>query len=162
MVKEIVTIKELDEMTKNMLNMAQQKFKDETKNFLREEGRKLNKKAKVTARKKVGKRGKGTRRKKNKERYLYGFKRGKPYEYDPEKSFAIRVYNERPHAHLIEYGHEVEPHTRNLLPKDPPLKGKKRTEAKEILHQAAKEFEEEYGRDAENFVSELLVRGLGL
>lgn len=152
----------LDEMTKQLLNMAEKSFPEDTKIFLRTEGSKLNKKAKAKARKKVGKRGKGPGKKENKKRYLSGFKRGKPYEYEPENSFAIRVYNARPHAHLIEYGHEVKPHTRNLLPKDPPLKGKKRTEAKEILHQAAEEFEEEYGRDAETFVDDLLERGLGL
>ena len=153
---------ELDLLQNGLLLMAQREFPQQTKKFLCEEGKKLNKKAKTIAKKKVGKRGKSTKKKAQKERYLSGFKYGKVYPYPPTGSYAIRVYNSRPHAHLLEYGHDMKPHTRRRIPKRLPMAGKSQVEGRHVLEQAADAFRDEYENDVEQLIDDLLDTGLGV
>ena len=54
----------------------------------------------------------GERTVKRSGNYLDGIRRGQVYKYEPEKSYAVRVYAGAPahHAHLLEYGHAVWPY----------------------------------------------------
>lgn len=86
---------ELSEFKKDILRNINNIYPDETKKFLKEEAKKINKVAKKIAKREVGtKTG----------NYLKGFKTGKVYKY-AENDACIRAYNKAPHGHLIEYGH---------------------------------------------------------
>lgn len=150
-------ISELTRFTQHLMDLGQKQFPKETKIFLREEGNKLNKKTKDLAKVKVGIKGKSKVVKKANKRYLSGFKRGKVYLHEPTKSYAIRVYNYRPHAHLIESGHI-------MLTKDkkPVSRGKEFIEGRSVLNDSSEKFKGEFINDVENFVDELLDKGLRL
>jgi hypothetical protein len=139
--KEDFDISELDEFTKELLELAEEKMPNETKKFLQAEGNKLKrltaKKAKQLVKKKSG-------------NYLKGIRRGKVYKYQGDQT-SIRVYNNAPHAHLIEHGHRQ-------VTED----GKEVGFVKgyRVFEKAAKEFEQEYISDCEQFVDDLLEKGL--
>lgn len=150
-------ITELNIFNDQLLGLAQQQFPSETKKFLRKEGTNLNKKVKAVAKSRVGKNGKGKKSKPAAKRYLSGFKRGKVYRHAPSDSYAVRVYNSRPHAHLIEYGH------RQLDKEQKPVKnGKKFVPARPVLEDAARAFEPDFEHDVDTFINELLEKGLSL
>ena len=88
--------------------------------------------------------------------YMKGFKRGKPYKYNSDED-AIRVYNYMPHAHLIEKGHRIV------------ARGKKGQGAgaelgfkagMHIVESTEREFTEEFIKDTEQWVDDLLKEGL--
>ncbi len=133
-------INELDDFAKQMLNLAEKKMPQECKSFLKKEAEKLRKntinKAKATVKKKTG-------------NYLKGFKRGKKvYEYENVR-YNIRVYNNSPHAHLIEYGHVTQKNGKEGF-----VKGKN------ILENSSKEFKNEFSNDLDKFVDKVLDKGL--
>jgi len=72
------------------------------------------------------------------------------YKYQGE-DLSIRVYNSSPHAHLIEYGHRI-------VDKNGIEKGFKKGEF--VLEEVTKEFENSYYNDVENFIDDLLDKGL--
>lgn len=163
-------MRELTRYSRRLLNMAQQQFPQETKQFLRKEAGTLNKRTKEKAKREVGKNGKGEAPKENDKRYLAGFKKGKAYLHEPTNSYAVRVYNSRPHAHLIEYGHE-----QAMAGKYIPAAGQKgampglgkqikqgRIKGKLILRTASEAFEQEFIGDTEQFIDDMLQKGLGL
>ena len=148
---------ELELFGNSLLDVADRQFPNETKTFLRKKGTELNQAAKKTAKERVGKNGKGKQEKTANKRYLNGFKRGKVYKHAASNSFAVRVYNSRPHAHLIEYGHVQLDHDKN-----PVKNGERFVRGFHVLRDAASIFEIKFSEDAEDFIDDLLDRGLGL
>lgn len=141
----------LDEFTLKLLKLAKKTMPKECNKFMKVEASKLNSKTKKKAKKEV---------KKNTGNYLKGFKRGKKvYDYEDVK-YNIRVYNSSPHAHLIEYGHEV---VKGGKHSNKGNKGGKKVgfvKGKYILDKSSREFENEFGKDTLEFVDNLLDKGL--
>lgn len=137
-------IKELDEYSIKLLKLAEKTMPKECNKFMKIEANKLNSKAKKKARQTV---------KKDTGNYMKGFKKGKRvYEYGDTK-YNIRVYNGAPHAHLIEYGHEIVGHK-------PDKKQSGYVKGKFILENASKEFEGDFAKDTYDLVDDLLENGL--
>lgn len=136
----------LSDFTKDLLDLAQNQFPKETKKFLREEGTKLNRKTKALAKQRV---------KKKSGNYIKGFKRGKPYKHNPTESYAVRVYNYQPHAHLIEDGHVMLDHKKQTV-----KNGEKFVKGKKVLTDASNSFEGQFENDVEKFVDDMLEKGL--
>lgn len=111
------------------------------KQFLKKEGNKLQKETKSIAQSKV---------KKKTGNYLEGIKRGKVYLYQGH-TWAIRAYSTEPHAHLIEDGHNI------VI--DGQVKGY--VTGKKVFQTAERRFSEDYFKDVEQFVDDVLDEGLG-
>lgn len=135
----------LIDLSKNLLKIAGSQFPSECKKFLRTEGNKAKRRVKAEAKRKVGKKT---------GNYMKGWKRGKPYVYAPDKSYAVRVYNASPHAHLIEYGHDIVGHEPNKINTG------KRTKAVNVVPTVEDEFVDEFIDDIDKFIDELLDKGL--
>ena len=128
--------KELTEFGKNCLEMAQKTMPKETRKFLHKEGYKLRKKTREKAKAEV---------KKVTGVYYKGWRKGKVYNYKGDKTNqAVRVFNNAPHAHIIEYG--------RLYTKDDTEYFK---EGKHVLENSTKEFKTEYYKDVDNFIDEV-------
>lgn len=111
------------------------------KQFLQKEGNKLRNETKSIARAKV---------KKKTGNYLKRIKRGKVYLYQGD-TWAIRAYSTAPHAHLIEDGHNI-------------VRGGEivgHVTGKKIFQSAERKFSEDYFKDVEQFVDDVLDEGLG-
>ena len=115
------------------------------KSFFMKEGNKLKKQTKAIAKTRV-KRGTNPKGKS----YHDGIKRGKVYLYKGD-TWAVRVYNTRPHAHLIEDGHNIVNHKGEV---------KGFQQGKKVFATAERQFYEEYFNDVENFIDEVLDEGL--
>ncbi len=92
---------EIQELTdyKNLLSETVKTFPNECKKFIKNECKKLKQKTKQLANSEVGKSDE------THKHYVDGFKDGKPYQ--KGENLCCRVYNNTPHAHLIENGHKV-------------------------------------------------------
>ncbi|MDU4696395.1 MAG: HK97 gp10 family phage protein [Paenibacillus sp.] len=132
---------ELYDFTDQLIGLAERKFPAEVKRFMRAEGNKLRKLILVRAKSDV---------KKNSGNYIRGIKRGKVYRYEGDQT-AIRVYNSAPHAHLIEKGHRQ-------VAKDGTEVGF--VKGKLVFEKSKKEFESTFYADCEEFVEELLDKGM--
>lgn len=150
-------LSELSDFSRHLLDLAQDRFPAETKQFLRKQGSELNKQTKTLAKERVGKKGKGSGDKPADKRYLAGFKRGKAYKHEASNSFAIRVYNTRPHAHLIEYGHVMLDHDQK-----PVQHGERFVKGKFVLRDASQAFAAQFEANLEGFIDDMLDKGLGL
>ncbi len=142
-------IDELEEYTKQLVNIASKKLPKETKKFLRKEGSKLQRKTKQRAKRDIEK-SSG-----DKKSYVNSIKRGKPYKYIGDED-AVRVFSMAPHAHLIELGHVK-------------VVGGKRgkggcevgyVRGKYIFRKTAEEFEKTFYDDTEKFIDDILDKGL--
>lgn len=148
---------ELLAMAECFSNIEEQ-FPKESKEFLRKQGTELNRQTKKLAKQRVGKNGKGPDKDKpTNKRYISGFKRGKAYKHEASSSFAVRVYNSRPHAHLLEYGHVQLTHE-----KTPPKNGERFVKGFHVLRDSANAFEPKFNADVEEFFDNLLDEGLSL
>lgn len=94
--------------------------------------------------------------------YEAGIKRGKYYKYE-NGADSIRVYSSAPHAHLIEYGHEIVRSGGGM--KGGKKKRQKRkekygtgkyTRAFQLFRRAADEFESTYETDCEKFALKII------
>ena len=154
---------ELSGFSRHLLDLAQDRFPAETKQFLRKQGSELAKQTKALARERVGKNGKGPVdtykgvKKTAKVRYLSGFSRGKVYMEQSANSFSVDVHNGRPHAHLIEYGHTMLDHDRK-----PVQSGERFVKGKFVLRDASQAFKPQFEEAIEGFIDDMLDRGLGL
>ena len=92
--------RDLENLEREVLRLAK-KYPKETKKFLQSQGNKLKARVKKKAKSKL---------KEKSGNYIKGFKRGKVYRYNQEED-TVRVYNNMPHAHLIEYGHIIKDKT---------------------------------------------------
>ena len=135
----------LTDLSRELLNIAQTQFPSECKKFLRTEGNKLKKEVKAEAKSKV---------RKKTGNYQKGWKRGKPYKYAPDNAYAVRVYNATPHAHLVEYGHEIVGHEPNKV------RTGKRTKAVNVIPPVEASFVDDFERDVDAFIDDLLDKGL--
>lgn len=148
---------ELLVMTECFDNIEEQ-FPKKSKEFLRKQGTELNRQTKKLAKQRVGKNGKGPDKDKPaNERYISGFKRGKAYKHKASNSFAVRVYNSRPHAHLIEDGH-----VELVKGRRPPKTGERFVRGFHVLRDSASAFEPKFNADVEEFFDNLLDEGLSL
>lgn len=150
---------ELRDLESTMMRIVEREFPQERKKFLRKEGNKLRRavikkaKAKVRGTGWIQKNGRWTKDKTEKEHLIKRFKRGKVYNYAPEKSQAVRVFNNLPHAHLVEDGHVM------LNRYQQPVKnGQSRADALHIMRDSRQEFEPKFKDDAEEFLEEMLER----
>lgn len=132
---------ELDVFTSHLLHLAERQMPKETRKFLMTEGNKLRKETAAIARRSV----------KHKTRtYLKRIKRGHVYRYQ-KNAFAVRVYNSAPHAHLIEHGHRMVTRSGKEVGF---VRGEK------VFERSYKRFQAIFFRDCEEFVGELLDKGL--
>lgn len=133
-------IHELTDFEQDLIKLANDTMPKESKKFLRAEGGKLRKNTLAKAKDKV---------KKDTGNYFKSIKRGKVYNYDG--SLAIRCYSSAPHAHLIEKGHRI-------VDKDGVEHGWK--DGYFVFEEAEEEFQPTYFTDCENFIDEVLDKGL--
>lgn len=133
---------DLSELVKEMYRTAEEVYPDQAKKFLKAEGnkgrRKLRERTKAVTEKKTG-------------NLLKGIRRSGVQKHDGD--FQIRVYNKAPHAHLIEHGHVLW------------VNGKKTERFVPGRHPAAettKVLKQEFPKDAEAFVDELIKEGFEL
>ncbi|MCY9529167.1 HK97 gp10 family phage protein [Paenibacillus alvei] len=141
MSRDGIDISELDDLTKQLMNLAARKMPRETKKFMREQGTKLKRNTVKKARQKV---------KKRTGNYIKGIKRGKVYKYKGDET-SIRVYNSMPHSHLIEQGHRI-------VGKDGSEHGFQRGAF--VFKEAGEQFSDEFARNCEQFTYDLLQKGL--
>lgn len=141
-------VSELDKFSKSLIELANKTMPKETNKFLRKEGSKLQRKTKSIAKKRV---------KKKTGNYIKSIKRGRPYKYRYGKDErAIRVYSSAPHSHLVEDGHI-------LIEGGKKGKGGKEigfVKGKHVFKTASKEFETTFYKDTENFIDDVLEKGL--
>jgi hypothetical protein len=133
--------RELDEFSKQLLDIATKTMPKESAKFLRTEGNKLRKGTKSKAKKKV---------KADTGNYHKSIKRGKTYKYEGD-TLSVRVYSNDPKSHLIEYGHRI-------VGKDGSEHGFKQGER--VFEEASKQFINEFVQDCEQFIDEMLDKGL--
>lgn len=133
-------IRDFTAFEKNLLKLANDKMPKESKKFMREEGTKLRRVTLATAKRKV---------KKDSGNYFKSIKRGKVYKF--KGSWAIRDYTYAPHAHLIENGHRQ-------VTKDGKEIGF--VPGKHVFEEASKQFESQYFNDSQNFIDNVLDKGL--
>ena len=99
-------ISELNEYAEGMIEFGVNEMPNVAKKFMRKEATKLRKKAADKTKAVVGKKTGNLykRIKKGKTVYAWG-----------DAQYNIRVYNGAPHAHLIEYGHNMVTHDGKLV-----------------------------------------------
>jgi hypothetical protein len=117
----------------------------ETRKFVNGEGTKLRRITVKNARAKV---------KKKTGNYFKSIKKGKPYIYRGNGGYSVRVYNSpkiAPHSHLIEDGHRVIDKDGNEVKYVPGLK---------VVDSSRREFENQFYQDIENFIDDMLGKGL--
>ncbi len=141
-----IKITGLDELAKD-LNDTTKGYKRDITVFLREEGKKLNKKIKNNAKSKINKKT---------GNFLAGIKTQKPYEYYKSEGKntkdSVKVYGKIPparHTHLIEQGHKKV------------LWGNRTEEFVKgfyIYEEAGEEYDNTFGRNAEEFINKCLSR----
>ena len=147
---DLFEVEGLDELTDTML-MIEENYPKDIKRFMKKEGNKLKKKTLGTVQSSTL--GKIT------GNYEKGIKRGKPYKYDGNGADSIRVYSNAPHAHLIEYGHEIVHSGGGRMKKE---KRKEQygtgnyTRAFQLFRRAADEFESTYETDCEKFALKII------
>lgn len=136
MTESIFDISELDNLSKKMLKLANSEMPRECKKFIKKEGNKLKKITKSNAKSLV---------KRKTGEYVKGIKSGKSYKYSG--MWSNRVYSTSPHAHLIENGHRI-------------VKNKKEygfVEGKHVFERSGKIFENEFVKDVEDFINNVVV-----
>lgn len=141
MAKDCFDFSELSELEEDLLNLAGEvENGKQAKRFLRNKGNKLKRRTLKVAKAKV---------KKKSGNLFKGIKRGKPYKYYVDGSWAVRVYAGSPanHAHLLNDGHRI-------VDKNGKEHGFK--EGYHFFEEAAEKYEEEYYDDVQDFIDELL------
>lgn len=125
-----------DNLEKDLQKIADKLGGKETKNFLRKQGKILQKKTQDIAKSVV---------KKRTGKYMAGIKTGKVYVYD--ESNVIRVYSGARHAHLIENGHRIV------------TKGKKDTgkfvKGHRVFGRAKENFENEFEDNINKYLNDI-------
>ena len=132
---------ELEELQKDVLNLAKEQFPKETKKFVIAEAKKGKELAKSIAQREI---------KTKSGNYLKSFKTGKSKLH---YKFSYKFYNDAPHGHLIEDGHNQ-------------YGGKNNKEVigfiegKKIFTKAQVQMESEFANDVENFIAGLMDKEL--
>lgn len=130
----------IDDFVKDMMSLANDKMPKESKKFIKKEANKLNRKNKSVYRSKGIGEVTGN--------LIKGFKSGKVYKFNG--SWSARALNNSPHAHLINDGwmHKASNGNENFIP------------GFHFLEEAAKAFESGYYKDCEEFVTDVINKGL--
>lgn len=133
---------ELDDFGKSLLRMAEKTLPRESKKFVNKEGTKLRRVTLKTAKGLV---------KKDTGGYFKGIKKGKVYKWSGNGALSVRVYGASPNSHLIEYGHRQVTHNGVEVGFVP---------GKRVFEAARNAFDNTYTGDCDQFIDELLDRGL--
>ena len=135
---------QLDQWAKDMLQIAETKLPKEAKKFLRKEGNQLRKETIKEAKNKVRADHKKPERYKSAVHYHKSIKRGRVYRYRGDLS--IRAYSMAPHAHLLEYGHRLLSHGKEVgvVP------------GVAVFETARKRFEQTFVDDCEHWIDEVM------
>lgn len=138
---------DLNELNEKLLNLATEEFPKEAKKFIRRQGSKCETRLRNAYK---------TRVKKKTGNLIAGVKRGMPQLY--EGSYQIRVYNNAPHAHLIEHGHVMCDKNGNpILNK---LGQEIWVDGKYVAAYTVEEYKKIYPDEVDKFVDEMLEKGL--
>lgn len=124
---------ELDQFSKNLILKAQKENPKEVEKFLRKEGGKMRTKVRRAARRKT---------KKKTGNYLNSIDRDRP------RTNWIRVYSKAPHALLIEDGHRLISHGKEVG----------FVLGKHVFRDAEKEFKPIFERDVDAFAEDFARR----
>lgn len=119
---------------KELLKGKLKSFPNECKKFIKNECKKLKQKTKSFANSEVGKSDKSHKH------YVDGFKDGKPF--DNGDTFCCRVYNNTPHAHLIENGHKIVRNNSQIG----------FVSGKYIMQKSGDNFQDEFVKNTEDFL----------
>jgi hypothetical protein len=139
---------ELDDFTKDLLNLAQQKLPKDSKKHIKKEANKL----KTNTKKKAKSMG-ITEEDPGKTKFYSGFKSGKVYKYNGELS--CRAYNGSSIAHLLENGHMMIGHK----PEKKELKlkyGGSFVPGYHYTEKSYQDFKNTYYDDTEKFIDKML------
>lgn len=135
---------DFDKFERDLLKLASDfKGGKDTKAFLKKQGRKLNKKQ----REKVSSL---TDKKTGNLSAAKSFKTGKVYKFYSD-DLSVRAYSKSSHGHLIDKGHR-------MIGKDGSEKGF--VSGVGFMDKAQRDFEEENYQDTQNFIDEMLDKGL--
>lgn len=133
---------DLSDLVKEMYRTAEKVYPDQAKKFLKTEGnkgrRELRAQTKAVTEKKT-------------ENLLNGIRRSGVQKYNGD--LQIRVYNKAPHAPLIEHGHVLWVNGRET---------ERFVPGRHPAAKATKVLKEEFPKDAEAFVAELIKEGFEL
>ncbi|WP_099192215.1 hypothetical protein [Tepidibacter mesophilus] len=125
----------------DLLALAMDVKKKESRNFIKREGSELRKETKNVYKSK----GIGTGQGESKD-VENGFKRGKPYMYQ-SKDLSIRVYNSHPLAHLLNKGHRIVDKNKNEIGF---------VVGYNFMEDAEKRFQNKYFNDTQDWLDELI------
>lgn len=132
--------REMDELIETF-GKLEREFPKETDKFLKKAGKKqaswIKKGYRLKTKKLTG-------------NLIKGVKTGKPYIYKNDEH-QLRVYSKAPHAHLIEFGHNM----RDKYGK-PVKKGKSFVEGRRIVETERKAFESEFYKMADEWIDDFL------
>lgn len=126
-------------ITNDLFKIDDEDTSKEIKKFLNKQGNKAKKITLKIARAKV-KKVTGT--------YHKSIKKGKVYK-DDDNNWAVRTYSNAPHAHLIEDGYDL-------------VKGGKvigKVKGKKVFSKFEKDYANQFFKDCENLVDDLLEKG---
>lgn len=127
---------ELDELNRELLQIANETMPQESKSFMRKEGSKVTKQVKGGLR---------TGYKVRTGNLVKMVKRGKAYLYPAENAYQIRVHM-APHENVVDYEHRT--------PGGKVVKGKRIKDKVEAF------FSEEFEEDVLDFIDDVLDKGL--
>lgn len=133
------------DLKEQLFKSQDKETKKALKKFLNEEGKILKKETIQLAKIKVKK---GEKKKDAKMRYNRRIKKGKTW--NKNNTWQVRVYNNVPHAHLVEEGHNIVKNGRKIG----------RVEGKYIFRTTSKNFSQKFYKDSEKFLDDALERGL--
>lgn len=134
--KDGFNYKELDELNRDIVKLANETMPKESKKFMTKEGRKITKEVKGGLR---------TGYKVRTGNLFKKVKRGKSYFYPIDSAYQIRVHM-APHENVVDYEHRTK--------KGKVVKGKRIKDRTEAF------FSEEFEEDVMDFIDDLLDKGL--
>lgn len=138
---------DLNELNEKLLDLAQDQFPKEAKKFIRRQGSKCETRLRNAYKTKVGKKT---------GNLMKGVGRGMPQQYSG--SYQIRVYNNAPHAGLIEHGHVLCDKSGNPILD---AAGQERwVDGKYVAANTVNEYKKIYPEEVDKFVDEMLEKGL--
>ncbi|WP_321994826.1 HK97 gp10 family phage protein [Clostridium butyricum] len=134
-------VTDLENFSNGLIGLANETMPKECKKFVNTQGLKLRQVTVKVAKSKV---------KKKTGNYYKAIKKGKVYKYKGNGAWAIRVIGKN-HANLIEKGHRIVN-----------KKGQEVGFAKKfnVFESAEKDFESTFNSNVENFIDEVLSKGL--
>lgn len=131
---------DIDGLIKNFTDVIN-KTDESAKRFMRKEAQKERRRMLAAAKRKV---------RKLTGNYLKGFKAGKKVYQWIDADYTVRVYNDAPHAHLIENGHRL-------------ILGEKFVRwipGRHVMEDTHRKFEDEYAADVEDDLADFICKEL--